>query len=114
MDETEHIPGSIVFIMAQTLQFGISTIYDFGTFLTQEIQSGLVKIAQGKMDKPFHWYCLLMYVCLYKGYNFFSKGMELEVNREGERNPVQLWSVDMASEARGASYVRFDRFFASK
>ena len=40
--------------------------------------------------------------------------MELEVTREGERNLVQLWSVDMASEARGASYVRFDRFFASK
>ena len=53
IDETNHVPGPIVFIIAQTLQFGMSTIYDFGTFLTQKIQSGLVKIAQGKMDKPF-------------------------------------------------------------
>ena len=53
MDETEHIPRSIVFSIARTLQFGMSTFYDFGTFLTQEIQNGLVKIARGKMDKPF-------------------------------------------------------------
>ena len=39
--------------------------------------------------------------------------MELEIYREGESNPVQLWSVDMALEAIGASYVRFDRYFAS-
>ncbi len=40
--------------------------------------------------------------------------MELETTKDGERNPVQLWSVDMTSEATDASYVRFDRYFASK
>lgn len=55
-----------------------------------------------------------MYVCLHKGFNFFSKGMELEITRDGERNPVQLWSVDMTSEAKDASFVRFDRYFASR
>ena len=48
MDETMQISGSFVFIMAQTLQFGMSTILDYGTFLAQEIHNGLVGIAQGK------------------------------------------------------------------
>ena len=55
-----------------------------------------------------------MYICLHKGLNFFSKDMELETTSDGERNPVQLWSVDMISEARDASFVRFDRYFASR
>ena len=40
--------------------------------------------------------------------------MVLETTKDGEKNPVQLWSVDMTSEAIDASYVRFDRYFASK
>ena len=39
--------------------------------------------------------------------------MELKITRHGERNPVQLWSVDMTSKARDASFVMFDRYFAS-
>lgn len=113
MDEVKQIPGSIFLIMAQTLQFGMSTILDFATFLAKEIHSDLVGIARGKVDKPFYWYSFLMYVCFYKGLAFFSKGMELETTRDGERNLVQLWSVDMTSKATDASYVRFDRYFAS-
>lgn len=55
-----------------------------------------------------------MHICLYSGVTFFSKGMELQVTRDGERNVVQLWSVDMTSKARDANFVRFDRYFASK
>ena len=76
----------------------MSTILDFSTFLAQEIHHGLVGIALGKLDKPFYWYSLLIYVCLYKVFTFFSKGMDLEITRDGERNPVQLWSVDMTSD----------------
>ena len=28
--------------------------------------------------------------------------------------PIQLWNADITSEALGASYVHFDKFFASK
>ena len=114
IDEAEQIPGSLVLIMAQTLQFGMNVILDFGTFLSHVIHNGLMGIAKGKLDKPFSWYSMLMYICLYKGYDYFSKDMDLEIRREGEKNPIQLWSVHMASEARGASYVVFDRVFASK
>lgn len=55
IDETEQIPGSVVFIMAQTLQFGMSTILDFATFLAGEIYHGLTRIAKGKVEKTFLW-----------------------------------------------------------
>ena len=77
LDEGEHIPSSIVLIMAQTLQFGMGNILDFSTFLAQEIHNGLVGISQGKVNRPFCWYSLLMHICLFKGVTFFSKGMEL-------------------------------------
>ena len=35
VDEVEQIPGSIILIMAQTVQFGMSTILDFATFLAR-------------------------------------------------------------------------------
>lgn len=88
VDEAEQIPGSIVFIMAQTLQFGMSTILDFATFIAKEIHNGLVGIAKGKVDKPFCGYSMLMYICLHKGHSFFSKGMELEMTKDGEKNPI--------------------------
>ena len=74
MDEAEQITGLIVLIMAQTLQFGMSTILDFATFLAKEIHIGLVGIAKGKVDKPFFGYSMLMYICLHKGIFFLFKG----------------------------------------
>ena len=85
MDEEEYIQGSIVLIMAHTLQFGMSTILDFATFLVEEIHNGLVGISQGKVNRPFCWYSMLMHICLYKGVTFFSKGMELELAKDGEK-----------------------------
>ena len=55
-----------------------------------------------------------MHICLFKGVTFFSKGMELELTKDGEKNLVQLWSVDMSWEAKDASFVRVDRYFASR
>ena len=55
-----------------------------------------------------------MHIYLFKEVTFFSKGMELEVTKYGERNPIQLWSIDMTSEARNSIFVRFDRYFTSR
>lgn len=85
MDEQDHILGSIVFIIAQTLQYGMSSIFDFATPLAEEIHTGLMGIAKAKVDKPFCQYSMLMYICLYKGVTFFSKEMKLELERDGER-----------------------------
>jgi hypothetical protein len=53
MDEKDYIQGSIFLIMAQTLQFGMSTVINFATFLSKEIHNGLVGISQGKVNRPF-------------------------------------------------------------
>ena len=68
----------------------MSSILDFASFLAEEIHNGLVGISKGEVNKPFCWYSFLMHVCLFKGVTFFSKGMELELTRDGEKNPIQL------------------------
>lgn len=40
--------------------------------------------------------------------------MVLNREQEGEDLLGQLWSVDMNSDAKNASFVRFDRYFASR
>ena len=92
----------------------MSSILDFASFLAEEIHNGFVGISKGEVNKPFFWHSLLMHVCLFKGVTFFSKGMELELTRDGEKLLVQLWSVDMTWEARDASFMIFDKYFASR
>ena len=55
-----------------------------------------------------------MYICLYKGVAFFSKDMKLDLERDGERLLVPLWSAYMTWEVTNASFVRFDRYFSLK
>ena len=57
---------------------------------------------------------MLMYICLYTGVTFVSKEKKLELEKDGEKLPIQLWSVDMIWEVTDDSFVRFDRYFASK
>ena len=38
----------------------------------------------------------------------------MKVTKDGEKNLVQRWSVDMTLEAKNANFVRFDRYFTSR
>ena len=40
--------------------------------------------------------------------------MELKLTKDGQKLPVQLWSVDMTWEAKNANYVSFDKYFVSR
>ena len=53
MEEGEYNPSFIVLIMTQTLQFGITNILDFASFLVEEIHNGLVGISKGEVNRPF-------------------------------------------------------------
>ena len=55
-----------------------------------------------------------MYICLYKGSAVLGRDMKLVKESDGVAMPIQLWNADITSEASGASYVHFDKFFASK
>ena len=66
------------------------------------------------MDKPFYWYSIFKYICLYMGSVVPGRDMKLMKESKGVKMPVQLWNVDVTFKVSGASYVHFDKFFASK
>lgn len=66
VDEMEKIPGYMILMMAQILQYGLTSIFDFATYLSKEIQKAFICIAQGEFDKPFGWYSFFMHICLFK------------------------------------------------
>ena len=66
------------------------------------------------VNRLFCWYSMLMYICLYKGATFFSKEMKLELERDGGRILVQLWSKNMIWEVTDASFYLFDIYFTSR
>lgn len=114
MDEKDHIQGSLVFIISQTLQYGMSSIFYFASYLAEEIHNGFIGIRKGKVDMPFFSYSFLMYMCLYKGVSIFAKDMKLELEKDGEKLLVQLWSVDMTWEVTDASFIHLNMYFSSK
>lgn len=94
--------------------FGVEIIFDFSSYLANEIYSGLVGIAKGKVENTFGHYSILMHMLIFNGVTYFGKEMVLNREQEGQTLLVQLWSANMTGEAKNASFVRFDRYFSSK
>lgn len=90
MDEHDHIPRYLVFMITQILENWMSSIFYYASYLAEVVHNGLIGINMGKVDKPFCWYYLLMYICLYKGLFVFSEDTKLELEKDGEKLPVQL------------------------
>ena len=108
------MPVDLMYMIIQISSFGVDVIFDFASYIADEIHNGLIGIAKGKVEKTFGHYSLLMHMLLFKGVTYFGKEMKLNREENGEALPVQLWSADMTWDAENASFVRFDRFFASK
>ena len=79
-DEQNAMPISFMYMMIQITFFRVDVVFDFATYLVEEIQVGLVGIAKGKVEKPFGHYSLLMHMLFFKGVTYF--GIEMELNRE--------------------------------
>ena len=77
-------------MMTQISSFGVDIIFDFASYLVEEIHIGLIGIAKSKVEKTIGHYSLLMHMFLFK-----EKEMVLNKQHEGEALPVQLWSADM-------------------
>ena len=75
-------------MMVQILQYGMTSIFYFSTYLAEQIHYGLIRIAKGEMDKPFYWYLVLMYICLCKGSIVIGRDMNLIKELEGVKMPV--------------------------
>lgn len=108
------MPISFMYMMIQITSIGVDVVFDFATYLAEEIHVGLVGIAKEKVEKNFGYYSLLMHMFLFKGVTYFGKEIDLNREQDGEELLVQLWSVDMTWDANNASFVRFDRYFTSK
>lgn len=88
--------------------------YDFAPYLIDAIREGLIGINNAKVDRPFGWYSLLMHMFLFKRVEYFANDMDLLREKDGEDMPVQLWSTNLSWDREDASYLKFDRFFASR
>ena len=75
---------SFMYMIAQISSFGVDFVFYFDSYLVEEIHTGLVGIAKGKVDKNFGHYSLLMHVFLFKGVTYFGKEMDLNIECEGE------------------------------
>ena len=75
-------------MMAQILQYGLTSIFDFATYLAKQIHHDLIRIAKGELDKPFYCYSILMYICLYKGLAIIGREMKLIKELEGVEMPI--------------------------
>ena len=93
------MPVSLMYMMVQIASFGVEIIFDFTSYLAEEIHPGLVGIAKGKVQKAFGHYSLLMHMFLFKGVTYFGKEMVLNREHEGEALPIQLWSENMTWDA---------------
>ena len=40
--EINHVPGYLVYMMAQSLQYGMTSIFYFSTYLAKQIHYGLI------------------------------------------------------------------------
>ena len=63
-------------------------IFDFASYIAEEIHIGLNGIAKRNVEKIFGHYSLLMHMFLFKGLTYFEKEMVLNREHEGEALPI--------------------------
>ncbi|MEG7793080.1 hypothetical protein U2520_15210, partial [Listeria monocytogenes] len=57
-DEEEFMPVDFMYMVIQISSFGVDIIFDFASYLANEIHSGLIGIAKGKVEQTFGHYSL--------------------------------------------------------
>ena len=74
-DEQNFMPIKFMYIMTQISSFGVDIIFDFASYIAEEIHVGLVGIEKRKVEKTFFHYSLLMH--MFQGVTYFEKEMVL-------------------------------------
>ena len=87
-DEHNVMPISVMYMMVQIASFFVDVIFEFSSYLVEEIHTTLVGITKGKVEKTFGHYSLLMHMFLFKGVTYFGKEMELNREQDGEVLPI--------------------------
>lgn len=76
-DAKKNMPNHYMLMIAQILNPSLVVTFDYASFITDAIHGGLIGITNGKVDRPFAWYSLLMHLFLFKGGDYFASGMDL-------------------------------------
>lgn len=113
-DAEANMPNHYLLMIVQILNPSLAITFDYASFIADAIHGGLIGIKNGKVDRPFGWYSLLMHLFLFKGGDYFASGLDLVKEKEGEKMPVQLWSNVLSWDREDASFLKFDKYFASK
>ena len=83
-DEHNFMPIKFMYMMTQIYSFGVDIIFDFASYIVEEINIRLVGIAKIKVEKTFGHYSLLVHMLLFKGVTYFEKEMVLNWKYEEE------------------------------
>ena len=78
------MPIIFMYMITQISSFGVDVIFDFASYIVEEILTSLVGIVKGKVDNFFGHYSLLTHMFLFKGVTYFGKEMNLNREHEGE------------------------------
>lgn len=113
-DAEVNMPTHYMLMIAQILNPSLAVTFDYAPYITHTIHESLIAIKNGKVNKPFGWYSLLMHLFVFKAGDYFANGMDLVKEKDGEKMPVQLWSTMLSCDREDASYMKFDKCFASK
>ena len=60
---------------------------------------------------PFRWYSILMHLILFNYHYYFSQGFDLEIEKDREKLPVQLWTIIFSSNWEEANLGLFENDF---
>lgn len=108
------MPTHYMLMIAQIFNPSLVVTFDYAPYITDAIHEGLIGIKNGKVDRPFGWYSLLMHPFLFKGGDYIANEMDLVKEKDGEKMSVQLWSTVLSWDRKDANYLKFDKCFASK
>lgn len=87
-DAESNMPNHYLLMIVQILNPSLAITFDYASYIADAIHGGLMGIKNGKVDRPFGWYSLLMHLFLFKGGDYFASGMDLVKEKEGEKMPV--------------------------
>lgn len=100
--------GSLV--LASNIQMYEPRPFDYATYLVERLHKVFLNL-RDDTHPNFKFYSLLMHLVLFYGYvkGFCPKGLKLNTkNKEGEKEPIQLWTSLCDSWYMRSNYIKFE------
>lgn len=86
-------------------------ILNLPIYLNTPTNEGLTKI-KNKERGPFRFYSFLMLFLLFQNKDYLSEVIDLELERDGVKFPIQLWTTILSQDWEGANATMFINYFS--